>query len=172
VLNAARLDEGQIQFTPEVHDLVELVSDACERQRELSPGFSIQFEAPEERIAVNCDGLLVEQVVANLLSNAVKYSGRSGRIAVRLCVEGNVVRCSVRDWGIGIPADEVSRIFDRFYRARTASGIAGTGIGLDVARQISRLHGGDIAVESREGEGSTFIFTMPVTGAEHPSKAA
>jgi signal transduction histidine kinase len=78
----------------------------------------------------------------------------------------------VRDWGIGIPADEVSRIFDRFYRARTATGIAGTGIGLNVARHIMQMHGGKIHVDSRVGEGSTFTIFMPATSAALAPRAA
>ena len=102
----------------------------------------------------------------------MKYSGPAAQVEIQLSVAEGRVSCSVRDWGIGIPADELPKIFDRFYRARTATGIAGTGIGLDVARQIMQMHGGDIRAESREGEGSTFTFTMPITNANKTPQAA
>jgi PAS domain S-box-containing protein len=172
VLNAAKLDAGQIQINRLTYDMVELVSDLCERQRELSPDIHIALHAPLHPIPASCDGMLIEQVVGNLLSNAVKYSGHASAIEVRIAAEGDQVICSVRDWGIGIPADELGKVFDRFFRARTASGFAGTGIGLSVARQIVQMHGGDIQVESREGEGSIFTFAIPSTSAVQAPQAA
>lgn len=172
VLNAARIDAGQIEFNPRTYDLLELVADACERQRELSPRATITLVTPSFPVEVVCDVILIEQVVSNLLSNAVKYSGNTVSVEVAVTVEEDRIRCSVRDWGVGIPADELPRIFDRFYRARTATGIAGTGIGLDVARQIMQMHGGDIRAESREGEGSVFTFTMPTATAATEPRAA
>ncbi len=172
VLNAARLEAGQIAFNPARYDLAGLVSDVCERQRELSPHVEICLSAPDDPVEIVCDGILIEQVVGNLLSNAVKYSDSVATVEVRITVEDGAVQCSVRDWGIGIPADEVSRIFDRFYRARTATGIAGTGIGLNVARHIMQMHGGKIHVDSRVGEGSTFTIFMPATSAALAPRAA
>jgi PAS domain S-box-containing protein len=172
VLNAAKLDAGQIEINPAVQDLVRLVSDLCERQRELNPQVGISLIAPDQPVEVRCDGMLIEQVVGNLLSNAVKYSGGASTVEVRITSDGEAVSCSVRDWGIGIPADELGKVFDKFFRARTASGIAGTGIGLNVARQIIQMHGGDIRVESREAEGSVFTFTLPFTRADTAPQAA
>jgi signal transduction histidine kinase len=172
VLNAAKMDSGQIELNSSEYDLVQLVSDLCERQRELNPEIEIVLIAPAGPIQASCDGMLIEQVVGNLLSNAVKYSGTASAIEVRIASEDGVVTCSVRDWGIGIPQDELAKVFDRFFRARTASGIAGTGIGLNVARQIIQMHGGDIRVESREGEGSIFTFTMPSASAVKAPQAA
>ena len=172
VLNAAKLDAGQIEINPAAQDLVRLVSDLCERQRELNPQVGISLIAPDQPVEVSCDGMLIEQVVGNLLSNAVKYSGGASTVEVRIASDGEAVSCSVRDWGIGIPADELGKVFDKFFRARTASGIAGTGIGLNVARQIIQMHGGDIRVESREAEGSVFTFTLPFASADKAPQAA
>ncbi|HEY8382504.1 MAG TPA: ATP-binding protein [Microvirga sp.] len=172
VLNAAKLDAGQITVNPTACDLVELVSDICERQRELTPSFDIRLIAPPHPLVVTCDTTLVEQVVVNLISNAVKYSTKAERIDVKLWSGDQSVNCSVSDWGLGIPADEQGKIFDRFYRARTAAGIAGTGIGLNLARQIIRMHGGEIRVDSLEGQGSTFVFTLPAISAAQKPQAA
>jgi signal transduction histidine kinase len=110
--------------------------------------------------------------VINLLSNAVKYSGEKPVVEVKVWLEGSRAYCSVRDTGIGIPADELAKIFDRFYRARTASGIAGTGIGLNFAQKIMQLHDSSIEVQSHEGIGSIFTFALPIENAEQASQAA
>lgn len=172
VLNAAKLDAGRIELNPEPCNLVPLVMDICERQIELNSHADIRFQVPEEHVRVHCDSMLIEQVVVNLVSNAVKYSGDNPVIEVKVWMEGARAFCSVRDWGIGIPADELPKIFDRFYRARTATGIAGTGIGLNFAQKIMHLHGGEIQVESYEAGGSLFTFDLPLSNADQAQQAA
>jgi len=172
VLNAAKLDAGRIEVNPETCDLVRLVLDICERQNELNSRSNIRFRVPEHPVQVYCDSMLIEQVVINLLSNAIKYSGENPVVEIQVWLEGARAFCSVRDWGIGIPADELPKIFDRFYRARTASGIAGTGIGLNFAQKIMHLHGGDIQVESYEAGGSLFTFDLPLSNVEQAQQVA
>jgi signal transduction histidine kinase len=172
VLNAAKLDAGTIELNPASYNLVDLVMDICERQREVSAQADIRFDVPELPARVYCDSMLIEQVVVNLLSNAIKYSGTSPVVEIKIWMDGSRAYCSVRDWGIGIPADELPKIFDRFYRARTASGIAGTGIGLNFAQRIMHLHGGEIQVESYEAAGSLFTFDLPIANADQAQQAA
>lgn len=172
VLNAAKLDAGRIELNPEICDLAHLVVDIADRQSELSTHAEIRFDVPDSPVLVYCDGMLIEQVVINLLSNAVKYSGETPVVEIKVWIEGARAFCSVRDWGIGIPADELPKIFDRFYRARTASGIAGTGIGLNFAQKIMHLHGGDIQVESYEAGGSLFTFDLPLPNVDQAQQAA
>ncbi len=172
VLSAAKLDAGRIELNPASYNLAHLVLEICERQRELSPHADIRFEAPEAAVQVYCDSMLIEQVVINLLSNAVKYSGEAPVVEVKIWIDGSRAFCSVRDWGVGIPQEELPKIFDRFYRARTASGIAGTGIGLNVAQKIMHLHGGGIHVESYEAAGSVFMFDLPISNADQTQQAA
>jgi PAS domain S-box-containing protein len=172
VLNAAKLDAGTIEVNPASYNLVDLVMDICERQREVSSQADIRFDVPDVPVRVYCDGMLIEQVVVNLLSNAIKYSGDTPIVEIKIWMDGSRAFCSVRDWGIGIPADEISKIFDRFYRARTATGIAGTGIGLNFAQRIMHLHGGDIQVESYEAAGSLFTFDLPIANADQAQQAA
>lgn len=172
VLTAAKLDAGRIALNPTRCDLIDLVADICDRQRELSPHAEIRFTGADCPIHVHCDSILIEQVIINLLTNAVKYSGDHPVVEIRMWTEGSRAFCSVRDWGIGIPTDEVGRIFERFYRARTATGIAGTGIGLSFAQTIMHLHGGEIRVESHEAAGSLFTFDLPVSSADEAQQAA
>jgi PAS domain S-box-containing protein len=172
VLNAAKLDAGRIEVNLDHCNLVELVNEICERQRDQTPQAKITLQTPDEPIDTYCDSILVEQVVINLLSNAVKYSRDNPVVEIAIWIEGGRAYCSVRDSGLGIPEDELSRIFDRFYRARTASGIAGTGIGLNFAQKIVQLHGGSIRVQSHEAIGSVFTFDLPLIAAGQANRAA
>ena len=105
----------------------------------------------------------LRQVFTNLIDNAIKYTPKGADPQVRVTDSGDAVTVAVRDFGIGIPAGELSRIFDRFSRASNARKmrISGTGFGLYLTKQLVQLHGGTIAVESEEGEGSTFTVTLP-----------
>ena len=106
----------------------------------------------------------LERVLGNLLSNAIKYSPNGGEIAVSVRAEAGQAVLTVQDRGIGIPPADQPRVFERFERARNAVGrIGGSGIGLATSKQIIEQHGGTIAVESREGQGSTFTVRLPLT---------
>src|SRR5690606_16579275 len=106
----------------------------------------------------------LRQVLTNLLSNAVKYSLNGHDVVVDMDVHGREVTVSVTDQGIGIAPEEQARIFQRFYRLEARTGrVDGLGLGLDVTRALVEAHDGRIEVESEEGQGSTFRFTIPVT---------
>ena len=134
----------------------------------------IQDIARTHRIAVTLDGApeairgdagLLDQVLVNLLSNAVKYSPADGEIEVVACDRVGDLVVSVKVGGVGIPADEIPKLFQKYFRARTSTGIAGTGLGLYLIKQLVEMHGGTIRVESTEGEGSCFTLCLPVEGA-------
>ncbi len=161
-LSASRLDAGKIELEIGACDLSEVVADVCKRQQELSPLHKIvlrQAELPKE---IAADAKKLEQVFTNLLSNAVKYAPESPRIDVRVASEAGQAVVSVCDRGLGIPEDELPRLFERYFRARTSTGIAGTGIGLNLVKRFVELHGGTIEVESAEGAGSTFTVRLPI----------
>lgn len=165
-LDAARFESGKVTFRPEPFDLAALLERVCQQQQEL---------AAHHRIALRFDGLpataigdaaLLEQVFANLISNAVKYSPEADSIEISAHGDAARVIVTVRDRGVGIPAQELPRLFEKFYRASTAVGIPGTGIGLNIARQIVDLHGGIIAVDSTVGAGTTFSVKLPLPEAD------
>ncbi|MBE0537275.1 MAG: HAMP domain-containing histidine kinase [Phycisphaerae bacterium] len=114
------------------------------------------------------NSMAIEEMVANLLFNAVKYTPESGSVAIRAMDTDGGVRIEVSDTGIGIPAAELSHVFEEFFRASNARKIErdGTGLGLAIARQIVKRHRGKIGVDSRQGEGTTFSVTLPLTQAE------
>jgi signal transduction histidine kinase len=117
---------------------------------------------------VAADPDMLRQVLANLVENAVKYSPRGGRVHVSLEPQEGRVLFAVRDEGLGIPLREQERIFEKFFRLdpNLARGVGGTGLGLYISRELVRRMGGRIWVASREGEGSTFFFELPVAGPE------
>ncbi|HYE53106.1 MAG TPA: tetratricopeptide repeat protein [Azospirillaceae bacterium] len=160
-LNAARLEVGDFTPVPKPFDLVVLLSEIVSTHHDVAPDREIFFESDVSALPVRADRALVEQAVSNLVANAVKYSPAGSPIWVGLASGGAGVSISVADQGIGIPPEELPKIFDRFFRASNVASKPGTGIGLNFACQVIRMHGGDIRVESRQGEGTTFTVLLP-----------
>lgn len=158
-LSTARLDEGRITLHPRNFDLVALIHEVCDRQRSISADYTIHCLAPPV-IGIEGDPRLLDQVFTNLLSNAVKYSGRARRIDVKVTATPNEVAVIVKDYGIGMTAADREHLFQRFFRAETAQGIAGTGIGLHLVKELVRLHGGAVEVDSEIGRGSVFTVRL------------
>jgi PAS domain S-box-containing protein len=131
-----------------------------------------QVEAAEQRLALTCevspslpavhaDGERIVQVLANLLRNAIKFTPSGGRITVAAMRDGGAVTFSVTDTGRGIPAEHLTRIFDRYWQSSNGARARGTGLGLSIAKGIVEAHGGSIAVRSTPGTGTTVQFTIP-----------
>lgn len=160
-LTAARLDGDQVESRPAACSLTDLVAQACRLQREANGEARLQVSEPQTPLEAWCDRSLVEQILANLLSNAIKYSPATEPVSVSLGAEGSRVYCRIEDRGIGIPAEELPRLFERFFRSRNARGISGLGMGLNIAHHLARLQNGDITVSSVEGEGTTFTLWLP-----------
>jgi two-component system phosphate regulon sensor histidine kinase PhoR len=126
-------------------------------------GLRLENKCPEDLRAVTADPVRIEQVMINLLHNAIKFTPPGGLITVSAKAQGSEVLFSVRDTGVGISSEDLSRIFERFYKADRSRSGGGTGLGLAIARHIMESHGGRIWAESAEGKGSTFFFTLPVS---------
>ncbi|MBL8701568.1 MAG: PAS-domain containing protein [Alphaproteobacteria bacterium] len=165
-LNTARLDEGRIELNLGTVDVVALITGICRRGDGFAPDFKFTIATSAASLPVQADPRLLDQVFTNLLSNAVKYSAESRRVDIQVRGDAQSVEVAIRDYGIGVPAHEVDQLFTRFYRASTARGLPGTGIGLSLVRDLVRLHGGDVAVRSEVGQGSTFTVRLPVS-VEH-----
>ncbi len=143
-------------------DVVSLVRATVEQAQATTEAHTIAVEMPDALPSARWDADRVAQVLGNLLLNAVKYS-EGGEVCVRVTDEGASVRIAVADRGIGIPPEALSHIFEPFYRAENAVGGSrrGMGLGLPITRALIEAHGGEIAVESHIGEGSTFTLTLP-----------
>ncbi|MBB4094441.1 HAMP domain-containing histidine kinase [Ochrobactrum pecoris] len=159
--NAERLDENGFQINRQPVDFSELVRNTCTYHQELHPELELVMDIPDSETFCYCDGILVEQILVNLLGNATKYSPADKPIEVTTEEDENGFRCIVRDYGIGIPAEDTERIFTRFFRASNASHMAGTGLGLSLSRALAELHGGTLVFTSIEGQGTVFILTLP-----------
>ncbi|AUX19961.1 sensor histidine kinase [Sorangium cellulosum] len=163
LLDLAKLDGGHVSIQPVAHDVAGLVSDALELLREEAAEKSLRLEQGIE-LGVEralCDRDRILQVIANLVGNAIKFTPAGGEITLRAQPWGREVLLSVRDTGPGIPEDQRSRIFERYWQAKETAH-QGTGLGLSIAKALVEVHGGRIWVESEVGEGSTFFFTLPM----------
>jgi signal transduction histidine kinase len=163
MVEAARLEEGRLALHKLPNDLVELTDLAIEGVAQVLSKHHLTVDRPPRAIQMEVDPDRFQMVVRNLLSNAAKYSPAGGRIGVRISAYG-VAKVAVTDEGIGIAPDDQARLFSRFVRIESKStvGIAGTGLGLWLSREIARMHDGDITVESTLGRGSTFTFQLPL----------
>jgi signal transduction histidine kinase len=163
-LNLQRIEEGRLELAQDVVDLKALVREQVQLFRAQSPDHVLELRVPAGTLPVLGDGGRLAQVLGNLLSNAIKYSPEGG--VVQIVGDGDLefVRISVRDEGVGIPAEQHERIFTKFFRGdAAASGIAGTGLGLAFARAIVEAHDGRIGFRSVAGEGATFWIELPRT---------
>ncbi|MCY1664490.1 sensor histidine kinase [Rhizobium sp. SL86] len=163
-LSAGRIDTGKVELALSSCSLPKLIDQAITRQKIFSQSHRFECDLTDLPPVVRCDALAVSQVITNLLSNAVKYAPRAPDILIRGWEEEGFAVVSVRDEGVGIDAEDIPKMFQTYFRARTSTGIAGTGIGLSLVKQVVCLHGGDIRVESQRGKGSTFIFRLPIRG--------
>jgi two-component system phosphate regulon sensor histidine kinase PhoR len=168
LLDLSRIESGQVSLELKPVSPTKILSSAAERMRLQAEraGLSLSVECAHDLPRVSADEPRIEQVLVNLIHNAVKFTPPGGDVilsaeASREAEAGRgVVRFAVRDSGVGIPADEVPRIFERFYRVDKSRAGGGTGLGLSISRHLVESHGGQIWAESREGEGSTFYFTL------------
>ena len=160
LLSLAKGDEGA-PLNPRPHDLDALAAGAVDAAR-LSAGdtHSITHVPSPEPVLASFDPERLEQAVAILLDNAVKYTPEGGDISVKTARHNGHARLEVSDTGIGVPREEIPRIFDRFYRSDGARSVRGTGLGLSIARQIAEAHGGTLTVHSSPGKGSTFVLAI------------
>jgi two-component system phosphate regulon sensor histidine kinase PhoR len=174
LLDLSRIESGQVSLERRPIAPKNLLASAAERMRLQAEraGLSLRVDCPPNLPKVSADEPRIEQVLVNLIHNAVKFSPPgegvvlSADIIAASSLQGEVeagegmVRFAVHDSGVGIPADDVPRIFERFYRVDKSRAGGGTGLGLSISRHLVESHGGQIWAESREGEGSTFYFTL------------
>jgi PAS domain S-box-containing protein len=165
ILWVSRLESGGMQTLVETCDGVELARGVVEAARSyVPPSIQLRFSAPDDTPPIAADPDKARQVLTNLVDNAVKYSPDGGRVSVELSVEGQRVRFSVRDEGLGVPPSEHRRIFEKFYRLDVdlTRGVGGTGLGLYISRELLGRMDGRIWVESSGSGGSTFVAELPI----------
>lgn len=163
LLELSRIESGQAPMRLIPTSVADVVFPPVERlcsQAERA-GLILTVELPPDLPLVLADAERVQQVITNLVHNAIKFTPSGGQVTLSAQPVGEEVILSVRDTGVGIPADDLPRIFERFYKADRARSGGGTGLGLAIAKHIVQAHGGRIWAESVEGQGSTFYVALP-----------
>jgi PAS domain S-box-containing protein len=172
LLDVSRIETGRLEIRREPIPWAHFVRDVVHRHHTAVSDRRFHVSVPDDDKIVNGDRDRLEQVLGNLLENAVKYSPDGSDITVTVDDKGDAFVTAVCDRGIGIPADELAQVFERFHRGRhvSSTNYGGLGLGLYITKQIIERHGGAIWVDSKEGHGTTFYFSLPA--AEEPSGAA
>jgi len=164
LLELSRIELGGEMLTVDL-DMADVTAEAVERVSPIAmrKGVPLLLKSEKGIAIVSGDFFQLVSAIANLVENAVKYSDQTHQVEVRVLTTDTTVSVEVEDRGIGIPADSIDRIFERFYRVDRARNRAtgGTGLGLSIVRHVATNHGGEVNVRSREGEGSTFILQIP-----------
>jgi signal transduction histidine kinase len=162
LLTLARLESGRIEMEFRPVDLCPLLAELRDELRPAARkrGLEIRLDCTRA-LAVEADGLRLHQALGNLVANAIKFSREDDNVALRAFNGNAEVVIEVWDRGVGIPADEVPRLKERFYRASTAGDAQGTGLGLAITQEIVERHGGRLEVDSEVGAGSTFRIRLP-----------
>lgn len=175
LIDISKMDIGYYNISLSNNNIVNIIEDITTSvvQYVESKDINLIFDTEEEEILTVCDPDAIERIILNLLSNAIKYSSSTGgEIIVKVSRDENNVFVSVKDNGVGIPKDKLDIIFDRFGQVNSnlTRKNEGSGIGLSLVQYLVELHSGHIRVESKLGEGSEFIFTLPIRTMEFDDK--
>jgi len=171
-LNVSRIESGKISIDRQLFNLEEVITDVIKEAELTATTHQLRF-APCGAVQLFADKEKIASVITNLLSNAIKYSAKGSPVEINCAVTAGTVRVSIKDQGMGIAKQDQGQLFERYYRVEDdhTKYISGFGIGLYLSAEIVRRHEGTIGVESEKGAGSTFYFTLPLTGADtQPAK--
>jgi signal transduction histidine kinase len=162
-VGTARLDVGDVDLVRLIRQMVQDNLGAADEKR-----IDLTLTLPPKAPKVRGDKQRLSVLLMNLIGNAIKYTPENGTVQVTLTASEQRVAVSVRDTGIGIAPEDQPHVFEKFYRASNdkVQAVAGTGLGLAIAREVARLHGGDIHLQSEPGQGSTFTVELPVSNTE------
>ncbi|MEI6557231.1 MAG: HAMP domain-containing sensor histidine kinase [Rhodospirillaceae bacterium] len=166
VLYSTRAQENSIVLHVERVNLRSLIRSVCHEQARVSPDHFVEYIVAGLPAAVKGDRNLLSYVFDNLVGNAIKYSPAGSVVTVNGEVVDAQAVVIIRDSGIGIPAEDLPRLFEPYFRAGNASGFSGSGVGLYIVQTFVKLHGGRVTVESTVGQGSVFTVYLPVDGAK------
>ncbi|MFM7383866.1 MAG: PAS domain S-box protein [Microcystaceae cyanobacterium] len=171
VLLVSRAESERLPFNPTIQDLRDFCDQLVAELQLSSQDHTIQFQVlnPDQNWEMAFDTKLLRQILTNLLSNALKYSPQGGDIQLRLSYQAPNVCLEVQDQGMGIPAEDLGRLFTPFHRAHNVGNIQGTGLGLTIIKKCAELHQGTVEVESELGQGTCFTVKIPCNSSERPN---
>ncbi|HEY5983443.1 MAG TPA: ATP-binding protein, partial [Anaerolineales bacterium] len=162
LLDMTRLEGGALQVRREACDAEDLIGTSIGQMDERLRGRNVKVDVPEDTPMVSADFVLMVHVLNNVLDNALKYSPGASPLDVEARKQDGEVWISVLDRGIGIPSDDLEKVFDKFYRVHRPESITGTGLGLAICKGIVEAHGGRIWAEPREIKGTRITIALPV----------
>ncbi len=168
LLDVSRIEAGRVPMDQEPVPVDEIAEGALEelRPQAREKGVKLRLNTPTTPCMARGDYQRLTQVFVNLIGNAIKFTPEGGRGAVAVTLQKKDVLIEIADTGVGIPKDEVGRVFDKFYQVRRSAErkTNGTGLGLAIVKGIIEAHGGRIWLHSEEGRGTQFYFTLPTAG--------
>jgi two-component system sensor histidine kinase KdpD len=162
LLDMTRLEAGAMRIRREPCDVQEVIGAALDQADAQLAGRSLTVDVPQSIPLVPMDFVLIVQVLVNLLDNAVKYYDRAGPMEVRARAAGPNRELPVADRGIGIPPEDLERVFEKFYRVQRPDSVGGTGLGLSIGKGIVEAHGGSIRAVNRAGGGTSVRMQLPL----------
>jgi signal transduction histidine kinase len=170
ILVTSRVDSGRFSLERRTVNLGELIAEHILSIRPTAQSNAVDLvtSVDPDLPSLHADEMRLGQLIDNLLSNAVKFTPPGGTVTVTAVMRGALVHLEVADTGVGIPADELDKLFGRFFRASTARTVPGTGLGLSIAKSIAEAHGGTVDVKSEVGAGTTFMVELPVEPQPEP----
>jgi PAS domain S-box-containing protein len=162
ILASSSAEKSGFTITPADFDFGAFLAERCTQINDTSQSHQIFYEQDNLPPVLRADRKACSHIIDNLLSNAVKYSPNAEKVLVRAWQQEGRLYVAVQDYGVGVPGAEHDKLFGKYFRASTSHGIRGTGIGLNLVKNLLRLQGGDVAVESSVGEGSIFTIYLPI----------
>jgi len=161
ILDMTRFESGVLRISKKPCDLRDFMGACLEQLKDKIGGRKIKIDIPKDLPEVSVDFPYMLKAFLNIVDNALKYSAPNSAVEITARYTASRVNIFVRDYGCGIPKEDLGRIFDKFYRVQRARNVLGTGLGLSISKNIIEAHGGRISVESAPGKGATFIIEFP-----------
>jgi two-component system, OmpR family, sensor histidine kinase KdpD len=162
LLDMSRLEAGALRIDQAPADITEVIGAALEQRASQLAGRPLELHVPHDLPPILMSTPLISQVIVNVLDNALKYSPEGTAVQVAARVEGDTATVEIGDRGVGIPGEDLDRIFDKFYRVHRPGNVGGTGLGLAISKGIIEAHGGTIEARNRAGGGTLVCFTLPL----------
>jgi two-component system sensor histidine kinase KdpD len=162
LLDMTRVESGALRVKRDACDLQDLIGSSLEEVGSRLENRSVTAEVPDDLPLVSMDFVLMQRVLVNVIDNGLKYSAPGSPIEIRVHRAGAFMEITVADRGVGIPPEDLTRVFDKFYRVQRPNNVNGTGLGLAIGKGIVDAHGGFISAENRPQGGTIITIALPV----------